>query len=78
MSENELITKIKNQLTSVSDKESDRDRQRATARKGNNEFAENVGIPVHNYLDTVYWDRIVNYINEQIANHIKDYHSPAK
>ena len=67
MSQQELINLIRRELDGDSDTSTQRTREARTANKGNEVFAQNVGKPIFEYLDTIYWDRIVKYVESQIA-----------
>jgi phage baseplate assembly protein W len=71
MSKEELVGLIQEQLDDESDLSSRRERELKTAQKGNRVFAENVGSPVYEYLDTIYFDRIKRYIEETYETRIK-------
>lgn len=71
MSEEQLVELIRQQLDDDSDTGSERERDRKTAVKGNRVFAQNVGIPVYEYLDTIYFDRIKQYIEDTYEERIK-------
>jgi uncharacterized protein YbjQ (UPF0145 family) len=71
MSEQQLVNLIAEQLDDDADTTSPRPRVYKTAVKGNKVFAENVGKPVYEYLDTVYFERIKTYIEETYEERIK-------
>ena len=71
MSEQQLVNLIREQLDGEADISSPKQRVFKTAQKGNNVFAENVGKPVYEYLDTVYLQRIKTYIEETYEERIK-------
>lgn len=71
MSEEQLVGLINEQLNVESDENSERERDKKTAIKGNLVFAQNVGIPIYEYLDTVYFERIKKYIEETYEERIK-------
>lgn len=71
MSEQQLVNLIREQLDGEADISSPKQRVFKTAQKGNNVFAENVGKPVYEYLDTVYFERIKTYIEETYEERIK-------
>lgn len=71
MSEEQLVGLISGQLDGDSDEGSERERDRKTAMKGNLVFAQNIGIPVFEYLDTIYFDRIKQYITDTYEERIK-------
>lgn len=70
MSKEELVGLIKQQLDSDSDLSSRRERQFKTAKQGNNIFAQNVGNPVYEYLDTIYLERVKTLIEETYEERI--------
>lgn len=71
MSADELVELIQNQLNIDSEQSSRRERQLRTANTGNNIFAQNVGNPIYEYLDTIYFERIKKYIEETYEERIK-------
>ena len=71
MSEEQLVNLIKEQLDGDVEESSERERDKKTANKGNVVFAQNVGIPVYEYLDTVYLERIKTYVEEIYEERIK-------
>lgn len=64
MSKEQLIELLQTELDNDSDVSSRRDRQFKTAIKGNSLFAQNVGGPVFEYLDTVYAERVKELAKE--------------
>ena len=64
MSKEQLIELLQTELDNDSDFSSRRERQFSTARKGNSVFAQNVGGPVFEYLDTIYAERIKELAKE--------------
>ena len=64
MSKEQLIELLQTELDNDSDVSSRRDRQFKTAIKGNSVFAQNVGGPVFEYLDTIYAERIKQLAKE--------------
>lgn len=71
MSEEQLVNIIRQQLDEEADTSSPRQRIFKTAQKGNNIFAENIGKAVYEYLDTVYFERIITYIEDTYEPRIK-------
>jgi hypothetical protein len=71
MSEEQLVNIIREQLDEETDTSSPRQRIFRTAKKGNNIFAENIGRAVYEYLDTVYFQRIVTYIEDTYEPRIR-------
>ena len=68
MSKEQLIELLQTELDNDSDFSSRRERQFSTARKGNSVFAQNVGGPVFEYLDTIYAERIKELAKESGDN----------
>lgn len=64
MSKEQLIELLQTELDNDSDVSSRRDRQFKTAIKGNSLFAQNVGGPVFEYLDTIYAERVKELAKE--------------
>ncbi len=58
MSKEQLVELLQEELDNDSDLSARRDRQFKTAKKGNSVFAQNVGGPVFEYLDTIYAERV--------------------
>ena len=58
MSKEQLVELLQAELDNDSDLSARRDRQFKTAKKGNSVFAQNVGGPVFEYLDTIYAERV--------------------
>lgn len=58
MSKEQLVELLQAELDNDSDLSARRDRQFKTAKKSNRVFAQNVGGPVFEYLDTVYAERV--------------------
>ena len=71
MSEQELVKLINDKLDDDSSVYSQTDRERKVQLKGNQVFAQNVGVPVYEYLDTVYFERIKKYIDDTYEQRIK-------
>jgi phage baseplate assembly protein W len=71
MSEEQLINLIREQLDDDADTTSPKQRVLKTSQKGNRVFAENVGKPVYEYLDTTYFERIKKYIEETYEERIR-------
>lgn len=71
MSEEQLVGLINKQLDDDSNVHSQSERERKVQLKGNQVFAQNVGVPVYEYLDTIYFDRIKSYIEETYEPRIK-------
>jgi uncharacterized protein YbjQ (UPF0145 family) len=71
MSEEQLINLIREQLDDDADTTSPKQRVFKTSQKGNRVFAENVGKPVYEYLDTIYFERIKTYIEETYEERIR-------
>lgn len=71
MSEQELVDLVKKELNNDTETSIPQFRGFKTAIKGNRVFAENVGKPVYEYLDTVYFDRIKKYVEETYEQRIK-------
>ena len=71
MSKEQLVGLIQEQLDDESDTSSRRERELKTAQKGNRVFAENIGNPVFEYLDTIYLQRVKDYITETFEERIK-------
>lgn len=68
MSKEQLIELLQAELDNDSDFSSRRDRQFKTAIKGNSVFAQNVGGPVFEYLDTIYAERVKELVKESGDN----------
>mgnify|MGYP003339770066 FL=1 len=64
---NELVDVIDNHLNIKFFPQEQRDREGNTAKKGNRVFAEDVGTPIWEYLDTIYWRRIVEWVEYRDA-----------
>lgn len=71
MSKEQLIELLKVQLDEESDSSSRRNRQLNTAKQGNNVFAQNIGSSIFEYLDTIYFERVKDYITETYEERIK-------
>ena len=71
MSKEQLIELLKVQLDEESDSSSRRNRQFNTAKQGNNVFAQNIGGSIFEYLDTIYFERVKDYITETYEERIK-------
>jgi hypothetical protein len=71
MSEEQLVNIIRQQLDEEADTSSPRQRVFKTAQKGNNIFAESIGRAVYEYLDTIYFERIITYIEDTYEPRIK-------
>jgi len=71
MSEQELVKLINDKLDDDSDTFSQTERERKVQLKGNQVLAQNIGVPVYEYLDTVYFERIKKYINDTYEQRIK-------
>jgi len=63
----ELVNMIDDHLNMKFDPQAQRGREDATAKKGNRVFAEDVGTPIYDYLDTIYWRRIVEWVEYRDA-----------
>ncbi len=72
MSKQELINLLQEELDNDSDFSARRERQLNTAKKGNRVFAQNVGGPVFEYLDTVYTERVKEIVKETIKESIEE------
>jgi len=71
MSELELVNLLRQQLDEDSDTFSQSDRERKVSLKGNEVLAQNVGVPVHQYLDTTYADKVKEICQELFEERIK-------
>lgn len=71
MSEEQLVRLINKQLDDDSNVHSQSERERKVQLKGNQVLAQNIGVPVYEYLDTIYFDRITNYITETYEQRLK-------
>jgi hypothetical protein len=71
MSEQELVKLINDKLDDDSNVYSQTDRERKVQLKGNQVLAQNIGVPVYEYLDTIYFDRIKKYIDDTYEQRIK-------
>ena len=71
MSEEQLVKLINEQLDEDSNVHSQSERERKVQLKGNQVLAQNIGVPVYEYLDTVYFERIKTYIDETYEQRIK-------
>lgn len=67
MSKEQLIELLQEELNNDSDVSSRRDRQLKTAIKGNNVFAQSIGSPIFEYLDTTYTERVKEIVKETIT-----------
>ena len=71
MSQEELVGMIKEYMDGQTDIYYENERVRAAEIKGNQVFAKNVGVPVFEYLDSIYLERIKKYIEETYEERIK-------
>lgn len=71
MSEQELVGLIKNYLNEDTDTNAQSERERKVELKGNEVFSRNVGVPVYEYLDTVYFEKVKKYIEDTYEERIK-------
>lgn len=71
MSEQELVALIRNQLNGDTNVNAQSERERKVEMKGNELQAQNMGVPIYEYLDTVYFDRIKKYLEDTYEERIK-------
>lgn len=66
MSQEELVDAIQTELNDDIETPTLKQRHRAVTRVANRKMAEGIGKPVYDYLDTTYWERIQQYLDEFI------------
>lgn len=71
MSADDLISLLQNELNTDSQQSSRRERQLKVSNTSNRIFAQNIGNPVYEYLDTIYFERIKKYIEDTYEERIK-------